>query len=166
MDAKSVQALYEYNRWANARVFEAVSKLTEDQFAKDLGSSFASIRGTLTHIVWGEWCWLERWKGISPKSAWNPADFPGAKALERRWAEVERDQAKFVGALDRKQLDAVVSYVNLRGERWAYPLWQQMVHVVNHSTYHRGQVTTMLRQVGAKPVATDLLVFYDEKSAG
>jgi uncharacterized damage-inducible protein DinB len=166
MDVKSLQALYEYNGWANARVFEAVSNLMGDQFVKDLGSSYPSLRDTLTHIVCAEWGWLERWKGTSPKSAWNPADFSSAKALERRWIEVERDQAKFVGALDRKQLDAVVSYVNLRGERWAYPLWQQMVHVVNHSTYHRGQVTTLLRQVGAKPVGTDLLVFYDEKSGG
>jgi uncharacterized damage-inducible protein DinB len=81
MDVKSVQALYEYNRWANAKVFQAVSSLTGDQFVKDLGSSYPSLRDTLTHIVCCEWGWLERWKGISPKSAWDPADFPSAKAL-------------------------------------------------------------------------------------
>ena len=53
-------------------------------------------------------------------------------------------------------------YVNLRGETWEYALWQQMLHVVNHASYHRGQVVTMLRQLGAPPPTTDFLVFYDE----
>lgn len=163
MDVKSVQALYEYNRWANLRIFHCVSGLTADQFARDMGSSFPSIRDTLVHIVSAEWGWLERWRGRSPRSLWNPADFCDARALEKRWAEVESDQAQFVRELDQELLGKVITYVNLRGESWAYPLWQQMVHVVNHSTYHRGQITTLIRQVGAKPIATDFLIFYDLK---
>ena len=59
-------------------------------------------------------------------------------------------------------MGADMRYRNLRGEFYSYPLWQQLAHVVNHSTYHRGQVTTMLRQLGAAAVSTDLLLYYDE----
>ncbi len=167
MDVNSIQALDEFNRWAEARVLDAASKLTTEQFIKDLGSSFRSIRDTLAHILAADWVWLERWNGRSPRSTpWNSTDFSSVKELRARWAEVEREQAKFVEALTAELLKSVVRYVNTKGESWAYPLWQEMVHVVNHSTYHRGQVTTMLRQVGAEPVATDLLVFYDQKSQG
>lgn len=59
-----------------------------------------------------------------------------------------------------------IAYVNTKGERWEYPLGRLMQHVVNHSTYHRGQVTTLLRQLGVKPLATDLLVFHDQAEKG
>jgi uncharacterized damage-inducible protein DinB len=55
-----------------------------------------------------------------------------------------------------------VQYVNLHGQTYRYPLWREMYHVVNHSTYHRGQLTTMLRQLAARPIPTDFLVFHDE----
>ncbi len=164
MDLKSIQALYEFNRWANTRVLDAASKVSLEKFLKDLGNSFSSIRDTLAHILTAEWAWVERWNGRSPKSPLNPADFPDVAALRRRWAQVEREQAKFISTLTVEGLEAVASYVNLKGETWAYPLWQQLVHVINHSTYHRGQITTMLRQVRAEATATDLLIFYDEKS--
>jgi uncharacterized damage-inducible protein DinB len=70
--------------------------------------------------------------------------------------------AQFIEAVTAERLTTVVAYVNLQGQTWRYPLWRQMYHVVNHSTYHRGQLTTMLRQLGAAPVATDFLVFHDE----
>ena len=77
-------------------------------------------------------------------------------------AEVERGQQAFLATLQPERLREVVPYVNLQGHTWRYPLWRQMVHVVNHSTYHRGQLTTMLRQVKAQVTTTDFLVFHDE----
>lgn len=164
MDVKRIQELYEYNRWANARTLDAASKLTADEFTKDLRSSYRSVRDTLTHVMSAEWIWLMRWKGISPKAMLAPSDFPTISLLRARWAEVEREQAEFVSSVTDKDLDTMIAYVNMKGERWTYPLWQMMHHVVNHSTYHRGQVTTMLRQLGAEPVATDFLVFYDMRA--
>ncbi|PYV40579.1 MAG: damage-inducible protein DinB [Acidobacteria bacterium] len=164
MDQKQILELYEYNRWANARILDAAAKLTADEFTKDLRNSFASIRDTLAHIMSAEWIWLMRWKGISPKQMLAPSDFPSILLLRRRWAEVEQEQAEFVASVTEESLEATISYINTRGVRWAYPLGQMMQHVVNHSTYHRGQVITMLRQLGAEPVATDLLLFQDAKS--
>jgi uncharacterized damage-inducible protein DinB len=157
-----VHDLYRYNRWANGREFEAASRLAPEDFVRDLGSSYPSVRDTLLHLVWGEWIWLQRWKGTSPREVFEPADFPRVETLQARWSDLEVEQRTFLGELTTDRLHAIVSYVNLAGQRWQYPLWREMYHVVNHSSYHRGQVTTLLRQLGARPVETDYLVFHDE----
>ena len=79
-----------------------------------------------------------------------------------RWSEVEAEQRAFVESLTTERLLSPVRYVNLQGESWEYPLWRQMVHVVSHSGYHRGQLATLLRQLGAKPLPTDFLLFHDQ----
>ncbi|MBI4544743.1 MAG: DinB family protein [Gemmatimonadetes bacterium] len=156
--------LYEFNRWANARVLEATAGLSGEQFTKDLRSSFTSVRDTLVHILGAEWIWLSRWKGVSPGGLPAAWEFPTWEAVRDRWREVETEQTAFVAGLVEESLQQVIAYRNTKGEPFAYPLWQMLRHVVNHSTYHRGQVITMLRQLGAAAVATDLLRFYDEKS--
>lgn len=161
MNAQDIQQLYKYNRWANRQTLESSAKLTTDQFTKDLRCSYRSVRDTLAHLLGAEWIWLMRWNGESPKALLNPLDFPDFASLSARWAEVEQDQTAFVNGVTDESLESPVTYLNTRGEPWTYPLWQMLQHVVNHSSYHRGQVATMLRQLGAVPAPTDLLVFFD-----
>lgn len=160
VDIALIELQFEYDRWANARMLGVAEGLSPELFLKDLGSSFGSIRNTLAHIISAEWAWLERWNGTSPKQMLDPTGFPDVAALRERWAQVEKDQRAFLDALTQERLEADVDYFNLQGQPVTLPLWQLMLHMVNHSSYHRGQVTTMLRQVGAKPVATDLVGFY------
>jgi len=108
MTKDEIQLLYEYDRWANNRVLQAVSTLNAEEFTRDLGGSFRSVRDTLVHIVGGEWCWLTCWKEPSPSSAFvtdlwtrhdslfNPNAFPDLAAVQLKWAEVEREQVEFV----------------------------------------------------------------------
>lgn len=166
MDVGAVQGLYRYHRWANGRVFEAVSHLSPEEFVRDLRSSHRSVRNTLLHIVWAEWIWLQRWQGLSPHAVFQAAEFPSPDAVRARWSEVESEERRFLEEVTVERLLAVVRYVDLEGQSWQYPLWRQMYHVVNHSTYHRGQLSTMLRQLGAQPIPTDLLVFDDEQKSG
>ena len=161
-DLAAIRELYRYNEWANARLFGAVARTTPVQFAKDLGSGFPSLRDTLTHIVWGEWLWLQRWKGISPQTLSQPLEFPRGEVLRERWQHVTGEQRDFLDSLTADHLTSVVRYANLQGQPWEYPLWRQLYHVVNHSSYHRGQVSTLLRQLGASPAPTDFLVFHDD----
>lgn len=161
MDVERIRALYEFNRWASVAVLDAVSALPPEEWTRDLKNSFPSVRDTLVHILWAEWIWLRRWKGVSPKSVFDPTEFATVDLLRTKWLEVEHEQASFVTGLNEESLKTVIEYVNTRGESYAYPLWQMLQHVVNHSTYHRGQITMMLRQLGGTPVATDFLVFYD-----
>jgi len=162
MDPTSIRELYAYNQWANQRTIAAASSLKNDDFTRNLGSSFSSVRDTLAHIMAGEWLWLERWNGRSPKALLPASDFPTPDTIAQRWKGIQQLQNAFLKGITPEHLRAKLSYTNLRGEIYAYPLWQQMAHIVNHSTYHRGQVTTLMRQLGAAPVPTDLLIYYDE----
>ena len=163
MNKQDVEYLYEYNRWANARLLDAASKLTPEQYSRDLQSSHRSVRDTLAHILAAEWIWLERWKGVSPNALLMPSEFPTVESLETRWAVVEGDYTEFIKGVTDGSLATVIAYTNTRGEEYAYPLGQMLQHVMNHSSYHRGQVTTMLRQLGAEVNPVDLLVFMDVK---
>ncbi|MFY9570098.1 MAG: DinB family protein [Blastocatellia bacterium] len=161
MNKHEVDYLFQYNRWANARMLDAASKLTVEDFTKDLKSSHRSLRDTLSHTLAAEWIWLERWKGTSPKALLNPADFPTVESVRARWASVDDDYVAFINQLADASLGTVIAYTNTKGERWEYPLGRMMQHLANHSSYHRGQVTTMLRQLGAAVSPVDLLVFMD-----
>lgn len=163
MDTAFIRELYSYNLWANQRALGAVSLLHNDAFTRNLGNSFPSVRDTLGHIMAAEWIWLERWNGRSPAALLAATDFPTLNTLAQRWTKIQDGQKTFLDALSPAQLDVNLTYTNTRGQVFAYPLWQQMVHVVNHSSYHRGQITTLLRQLGAEPISTDLIVYYGEK---
>ena len=164
MNKQDVGFLNEYNRWANARMLDAASKLTSEQFTRDLKSSHRSVRDTLAHVLAAEWIWLERWNGTSPVALLNPDEFPTVDSLRTRWTETERDYESFISGLQDESLERVIAYTNTRGEEWKYPLGQMIQHVMNHSSYHRGQVTAMLRQLGAEVTPVDLLVFMDVAS--
>jgi uncharacterized damage-inducible protein DinB len=164
MDIQDFRTLYDFNAWANGRTLEACAALTPEQFTRDLGSSFPSVRDTLAHISGAEWIWLERWNGRVPASIPNAADYPDFESMRRRWAEVEHDLLTYIKRLAPEDVDRVVEFKTLAGTPYAQPLGQCMQHVANHSTYHRGQVTAMLRQLGAKPTSTDLIGFYRERA--
>jgi uncharacterized damage-inducible protein DinB len=161
-----IQQLYAYNRWANRRVLAPAAALSAEERGRDLGSSFPSLQATLAHVLGAEWIWLERWNGRSPSGLpgdWDLSEWP---ALERRWNEVEAAQARFVAALAEPDLQRAVDYRTTDGTPYVAPLGQLLRHVVNHSTYHRGQVVTMLRQLGAAAPSTDLVLYHREQSAG
>ena len=161
MDAPDIRKLYEFNAWANARTLDAASVLDPEQCTRDLASSHPSVRDTLVHTMAAELIWLRRWQGESPRSLLAPSEFPTHESVRERWAEVGRELSDFARAVTDESLAGVITYTNTRGEVWSYPLGHMMQHVVNHSSYHRGQVTTMLRQLGAPAVATDFLLYLD-----
>ena len=141
MDLNHIHELYDYNRWANQRSLSAATKLDKAAFLRPMGNSFSSVRDTLAHILGAEWIWLERWNGVSPAALLDAAGFPTAESLQARWETVEQNRRRFLASLKPERLREEISYTNTRGERFSYVLWRQMAHVVNHSTYHRGQVT-------------------------
>jgi uncharacterized damage-inducible protein DinB len=164
MTPEEMRVLYDYNAWANHRELDAASALTPEQFLKPMHSSFSSIRDTLAHICGAEWIWLERFQGRSPSSLPDTAQFRDVADLRAHWDELEGRLLTFVRGLTQADLDRVLEYNTLKFGMYSNPLWQSMQHVVNHGTYHRGQITTMLRQLGAQPNLTDLMHFYRERA--
>jgi uncharacterized damage-inducible protein DinB len=164
MTPEEMRTLYDYNAWANHRQMQAASKLSTEQFVRPLGSSFGSVRDTLAHIYGAEWLWLERFQGRSPSSLPDTAQFSDVATLQSRWNEFEPRLLNFVRGLSQADLDRVMEYKTLKFGVYKNPLWQSMQHLVNHGTYHRGQITTLLRQLGAEAILTDLMHFYRERS--
>ncbi|MBI3404129.1 MAG: DinB family protein [Acidobacteria bacterium] len=165
MTPDDIRLLYEYNSWANRRILDSCIVLSDQQVSRDLGSSFRSVRDTLVHIMGAEWIWHERWQGRAPSKLLDATEFPTMSSVRKRWSEVEKDLNKFVTPLKQVDLDAPREIRTLDGKIFKNPLWQMLQHLVNHGTYHRGQVTTMLRQLDATPAALDLIKFYRERAS-
>ncbi len=161
MTPADIELLYAYNRWANARLLAAASLLSSELLVKDLGTSYRSVFGTLRHIAWGEWLWLARWQERAATDQ-SPLDCEDLTTLHSRWSDIQREQTQFIAHLVPAAFKRLISYENPVGTRWTYSLQHMLQHVVNHSTYHRGQVASMLRQVGATAPATDFLLRLDE----
>jgi uncharacterized damage-inducible protein DinB len=163
MNPQELRTLYAFNRWANRRLLDAASSLTSEELTRDMTTSHGSVLGTLLHIFWAEWLWLQRWLGRSPAQGDLPiGEIHDVASLVTRWRELEEVQRSFAAGLTEDALTRRVGYENFAGERWEYSLVHMLQHVVNHSSYHRGQVVTLLRQLGHQPPTTDLLVYFDE----
>jgi uncharacterized damage-inducible protein DinB len=183
MNTADVQTLYAYNRWANLRMFSVLEKLSHEQLTAVRQSSFPSIQESVLHIVAAEWLWLKRWKGSSPRatvadttqaSAMGSAMSNGGVTVEtlatlsglRSFADsIERERQEFLSSLDDDALQSRLKYTDMGGKDFSMPLAYLLQHLVNHGTYHRGQVTTLLRQAGGETVAFDLLFFIREREA-
>ena len=159
--------LLEYTVWANHRVMRAAATLSVDDFKRDLSSSHGGVRGTLAHMLGAEWIWLERWKGVSPVGPrlFDEGEFQDIIALRDRWQAVEDHRSSWFRSLSPAAFRRKIRYRTMDGKPYEAPLWQLVQHLVNHSTYHRGQVVTMLRLLGAAPVSTDLLFWDRERAA-
>jgi uncharacterized damage-inducible protein DinB len=161
MNVRDLQTLLDYHYWARDRVLAAAEPLTAEQFTRDLGSSFKSVRDTLAHTFSAEWAWYSRWQGTSPSAQLPAEDFPDVATIRERWVAQESLVRAFIASLDDAGIERVIEYKMLNGQAAATPIWQMLQHMVNHARYHRGQVTTMLRQLGAAPAKSmDMIAFY------
>lgn len=158
---ETIETLFAYGRWANGKVLESAAPLTAEELVRPIGGSFGSVLKTLVHLHGADWVWLERWHGRSPSSLPGGEDLTTLDAIRERWDEVQEGQRTFVGTLTPARMADPVTYVNFAGQTCTYALGDALVHVANHGTYHRGQVATLLRQLGHKPAPTDYLRYLD-----
>jgi len=164
MDIRDIRNLFDYTEWANDLAMDAANKLPDEGLRRDVGISHQSIFGTLVHMAGAEWIWLERWNGRSPAKAeawslWSTESCGDLAVLKDRWANLINERAQFVSQLDELRLAADLPFKLLSGDPSSMPLINQMQHVVNHATMHRGQIVGMIRQLGIDPPSTDLLFY-------
>jgi len=166
MNSHDIVLLYGYNDWANDRLLRAIAGTPPDVFTRDLGGgSFRSIRDVVAHIASADWIWLERWNGGSPSSlpAWYGSD--SRETLLAQLEAIAAARGAFLQRLTAADLDRELSFKYLSGKPARVRFEDVLVHVVNHSTYHRGQLASMLRHVGTPPPPTDFIVFRTESPA-
>jgi uncharacterized damage-inducible protein DinB len=164
MDLTDIRYLFDYTEWANDLAMNAAAKLPDDNLRRDVGISHKSIFGTLLHMAGAEWIWLERWNGRSPArdeawSLWTTESCADLVTLKGRWGDVVERRARFISGLDENKLVAELPFKLLSGDPNSIRLVDQMQHVANHATLHRGQVVGMIRQLGIEPPSTDLLFY-------
>ena len=155
--------LFDYNAWANRTLFDAVTQLPEEHYFRDLKSSYGGIHGTLAHIVWAEQLWLHRWVGKPNPAVPQGTDLRSLAEVRGRWEQVERERATFVSAMSDPRLDETRLVKPSSGGEYVHTFRQMFRHFINHSSYHRGQIVTFLRQLGHKPPSTDLILYYRRK---
>jgi uncharacterized damage-inducible protein DinB len=158
-----IQRRLKYHHWAADKIWEALEAVTAEQLDRKWGGSFGTGRALLRHVAGVERLWCDRWNGQSPKSL---PDYPathGGREFRQEWERIKPDQKRFVDALSQQRLDGDITYVNIKGETWTYALADVLEHLVNHGTYHRGQLTQLLRDLGLPAPSTDFLFFIDGK---
>jgi uncharacterized damage-inducible protein DinB len=164
MDLTDIRHLFDYTEWANDLAMDAANNLTDEQLQRDFAISHGSVLGTLTHMAGAEWIWLERWHGRSPAkkeawSLWTAESCRDLATLNDRWSEVVDRRGRYIAQLDEGKLGADLTFNLLSGDTSSMRLVDQMRHVANHATMHRGQVVGMIRQMGIEPPSTDLLFY-------
>ena len=157
-----LRELYGFNDWANTRTLDAAARLAPDQLTREIGGSFPSLWTTLMHIYGAERSWFARWQG-TPEGVTPDAivvnDLPD---LHGQWSTFADERTRWLANVSEETTRRTIPIRLRSGLRFEQQLGATMRHVVNHSTYHRGQITNFLRQVGAEPVATDLVLYYME----
>jgi uncharacterized damage-inducible protein DinB len=164
MDLETIRQLFDYNAWANQRTIAGCESISNEQFLQQVGGSFGSVRNTLAHIMDVEWLYHERWQGRAPATFPKAENYSSLADIKTRWKSIDADISRYVSALSANDITRVFEFRNTKGTVLRHPLWETMQHLVNHSTYHRGQVTTLLRQLGGTAQASDMIYFFRERS--
>ncbi len=161
---EQLASLYEYGGWVNQRLLDTAAALAEEQFTQKVLPSFDSVHLTLIHILGAEVLWFARSQGQSPKTMLSSRELPNVQAIRERWVELIAQRRAYFADLDEAELGVTVHWTNMRGQPYALPRWQVMLHSANHSTHHRSEVAAILTELGHQPDSTDLLEFYLERS--
>jgi len=162
VSADVLRAHIDYTAWASLRLLKAAAQLPREELTRDFHTADRTIPGSLAHIFAADRLWLARLSGASASTFLTDGDREMA-FLQSAWpALLERWQA-WAGALTDERASAQIAYRDMRGNPWSRPLWQLVLHVVNHGTHHRGQISGFLRSLGRTPPPLDLVHFYRDR---
>jgi len=151
-----------YSAWASRRLVHAASELSEAELLRDFQTSDHTVLGTLVHTFAADRVWLARLRHRPTPPYSTPADY-AFTVLEHEWPQVQRGWDDLLEALTDQQVCEPLTYQDLRGNTWTQPVWQLILHVVNHATHHRGQVSGFLRAMGRTPPVLDLVAYYRQR---
>ena len=164
VSADVLRSHIDYTAWASGLLVEAAGRLTYAELTRDFGTADKSVLGTLVHVFGADRVWLARLKGEPASAFLTDADYR-LTVLQNDWPALYRRWKEWADGLTDEAAQAEVSYTDLRGNPWRQPLGQLVLHVVNHGTHHRGQVSGFLRSMGHVPPKLDLAGYYRDTQA-
>ena len=150
------RSLLAYTMWADREQLEALARVPADHLTLPTGSSFGSLLATMAHILASEQVWLGRFLSAPPAFP-NEADFLDLAMVRAGFEELWPQLEFFLASLSQEQLLAEIAWTSRSGNSFRRPVWEALIHMSHHSSYHRGQLTTMLRQLGHQPASTELI---------
>ena len=166
MNKSEIQTLFDYNYWANGRLLQTASSLSDGLFQAPYNLSHGSLRGALVHILGAEIVWRRRCQeGISMSALPTEQEFPTLAFLQQRWNEEEQLMRAFLSSLTDQALSSTLKYSTTKGELQQNPLWQLLVHVVNHGTQFRSEAAVAETDYGHSPGNLDF-IYYLRQSTG
>jgi uncharacterized damage-inducible protein DinB/GNAT superfamily N-acetyltransferase len=162
-----LQLMARYNLWATRRLFDAVDAVTEADYRRDLGLFFKSLHGTLNHLLLAEHgLWLRRFaEGVSPSRRLDEEVEPERERLRERLLEGALAWLPLLEVWPEERLGGTLSYCRTNGQEATLPFAATLLHVFNHGTHHRGQVTAGLTMLGHEAPEIDLVLMLQEEAA-
>src|SRR5471030_2721644 len=149
-----------YNRWANARLYEAAFSLSDADYRRDVGAFFKSMHGTLNHLLLTDRLWLKRLTGAGEHpNRLNAIIYEDRHALALARADEDDRIVRYVVSLDAAALERPLKYANTSGKEFEQKLSDILAHLFNHQTHHRGQAHTILSIcTGREPPSLDMML--------
>jgi uncharacterized damage-inducible protein DinB len=162
---KLIHQLLDYNVWANERLCTSISKLSEEQMDQYVPSSFPSVRKTLLHMLGAQQLWMLRLSGTSPTQV-PSFQFSSSQELLNSWLANCKELLENGSSFQKEELKEVKEYTTFTSGRYSSRIYEMIMTVVNHGTYHRGQLVTVLRALGVEEIPqTDFIFYTREKQA-
>jgi uncharacterized damage-inducible protein DinB len=153
-----------YTAWASRRLVDSAAQLPPEQLTRDFETADHSVLGTLAHVFAADRIWLARVTGVAPTAFISDADRQ-LSVLQKDWPELQARWQQWAASLTDENVRAMLDYKDMKGNAYRQPLWQIVLHVVNHGAHHRGQVSGFLRAMGHIPAPLDLIFYYRQQAA-
>jgi uncharacterized damage-inducible protein DinB len=161
VSADTLRLYLDYTAWASRRMLDCAAKLSTEELTRDFKTSDKTVLNTLVHVFAADRIWLVRVHGNSPAIFVSPEDRQ-LSTIQQEWPLLQQSWKEWVAPLTDQDVQAKIPYRDIKGNSWEQPLWQILLHVVNHGTHHRGQVSGFLRAMDHNPPPLDLIAFYRE----
>jgi uncharacterized damage-inducible protein DinB len=154
------ESLLDYDSWAHGQVRNRIEPINEEKFNQKLDESVGSLKDKLQHLRWAEEIWSRRIQGESPDSSFQLEDFVAPQPFFDAWQASRDGYISRIRSEIQNNPAREVHYITTRGEEFRQPLWQIALHLVNHGTFHRGQVSSMMNRLTGEPIPLDMILFH------
>jgi uncharacterized damage-inducible protein DinB len=166
MKPSEIKTIFDYNFWAFERVWECVSRISDEQFVEEINYSAGSMRNIIVHMMSAAIRWLSRLQSTETPQHLAFEDYYSLSKIKAKWDELRKDFLDYTNSLNQEDLDKTVQWeLPARGLKSTDPRWEILLHLANHGTDHRAQILAILHHhFQVKTVEQDMILYLAEQS--